>query len=375
MSRVTRGPATIKRTHAKNYIQREAQKRLNETVAPFNTQTHNALAVNAVEVDLYQIQDRTGYPCSCEKTEHLPQYENIPNSNVPPVVPTQNNDSSEGVKIRLKDNDLFGDSRAEHIMDALEFDVSGEDHPFTSNDKTSKEPEGNVDYEDGLFLGNNIQCGICYRAGFQPGYKAWGKQRHVLTHKDIETAVDYWVDTTKSPHIIRKQVQTTKPFVEFKIMVPKYFSHLVFSVRNNEKLIQGEKLYDEFNEQLTLGHFKTHAGQVITVRTRAKEFTHVVVEFDLGNQKLVANIGGESQTLDYSMLETIGNMSVVLPPSVNEIKSNDVLIIKKRRLALKIIDKERKITSDQRRLEWMVQTRVLQPTEALKYIAEGFKLL
>ena len=375
MSRVKRGPATIKRRHAKNYIQIEAQKRLSETVNPFNTQTVNALHVNSVEADYYQVQDKTGYPCSCEKTESLPPNYDIPENNVPPVVPTQKGDSSEGVQIRLKDNDLFGDGPAEHIMDALEFDVSGDrDHPLVPNDKLSNEPEGNIDYEDGLFLGTNVQCGICYRAGYQPGYKAYGKQRHVFTHKDIEDAREYWTNTTKSPHTMERQVEKT-PFVEFRVLVPKYFNHIIFSVRNNEKILQGEHLYNALGERLTLSNFKESAGSDIAFQVKAKEFTHVVLEFDLGIPKLVVNIGLESQTLDYSLLETIGNMPVVLPPTVHEVKSNDVLVLKKRRLALKIIDKERKITSDQRRLEWMVQTRVLQPTEALKYIAEGFKLL
>lgn len=377
MSRISRGTPLLKRKNAKNYTQNEAQKRLNETVASFNRQTVNALFVDSVEVDYYQVQDETGYPCSCEKTESMPQYNQI-NNNVPPVVPTQKKDSSEGIRIRLKENDLFGE-RAERIMDSMSIDVSGhDDHPHSPRNLLSEidaKNSGNVDYENGVFFGSNVQCGICYRAGFQPGYKAWGKQRHVLTHKDIENVLNYWTNTTKAPHTICKQVDVKESFVEFKIVVPRYFSHIIYSIRNNEKTIEREYLYSDKNIQLKLSDFVECAGKEIVFRVRAPEFTHVVIEFDIGNQKLFVNVSTESQTLDYSLLETIGNMSVVIPPTVHEVKPNDVLVLKKRRLALKIIDKERKITSDQRRLEWMVQTRVLQATEGLKYIADGFKML
>ncbi len=373
MTRIVRGHTNIKRVHAKNFIQEAAQKRLTETVASFNKQTHNSLTVDAIEVDYYQIQDRTGVPCTCEKTEVMPQFAEIPESNVPPVIPTQKKDSSSGIQINLKNNDLFGDSNAERIMDALVVDVSG--YSKEAEKAINKEPEGNVDYENGLFLGANVQCGICYRAGYQPGYKAYGKQRHVLTNHDIENLYDYLVDSTQSPHKIIKQTESKNAFVEFKVSVPKYFSSLTFSLRNNTEILKGARIYSTNGEVLTIYHFRESAGKHLGIRVKDKEFTHLVIEFDPGNPKLLVNIGVESQTLDYTMLETIGNLPAVLPPSIHEVKSNDILICKKRRLALKVIDKERKITSDQRRLEWVVQTRVLQPTEAIKFIADGFKLI
>jgi len=38
MARIVRGPVGYRRKNAKNFIQEEAQKRLNETVEPFNKQ-------------------------------------------------------------------------------------------------------------------------------------------------------------------------------------------------------------------------------------------------------------------------------------------------------------------------------------------------
>lgn len=377
MSRISRGTPSHKRVRARNYTKNQAQKRLTETVAPFNKQTENSLYVNAVEVDYYQIQDRTGIPCTCEKTEVLPQHNNLTrDTNIPPVIPTQQEDSSVGLGIELQDDDLFGDSRAEKVMNSVEVDVSGDtDGPFMPDAHINEEPEGNTDYTEGMFLGSNVDCGICYRAGFLPGYKAYGKQRHVLTNYDITGIKDYLVDSTASPHTIKKQVNTNKPYVEFVVLVPKYFASAIFSIRNNDEILRGASMFDEYGQIITMETLRTFAGNDMTLRIKEDVFTHVVIEFDMGNDKLLANIGTESQTLDYNLLETISNLAVVLPPSLHEVRSGDVMVIKNRRLALKVIDKERKITSDQRRLEWVVQTRVLQPTEHLKHIAEGYKLI
>ena len=107
---------------------------------------------------------------------------------------------------------------------------------------------------------------------------------------------------------------------------------------------------------------------------KAACFTHVVLEFDLDVPKLRANISGEQAALDYERLTTISDITVILPPTLAEVEPGDILILKKRNLALKVRDKDRKITADKRRLEWSVSTRVLQPTEALRNIANGFKL-
>lgn len=59
---IKRGTRTIARVHAKNYTHKEAQKRLDETVAPFNQQYQNALHIDSVEIDYYQVQLKVGVP-------------------------------------------------------------------------------------------------------------------------------------------------------------------------------------------------------------------------------------------------------------------------------------------------------------------------
>jgi hypothetical protein len=125
---------------------------------------------------------------------------------------------------------------------------------------------------------------------------------------------------------------------------------------------------------LSIDLLRTFAGRNIPLEVRALEFTHVVIEFDLGVDRIRANLGVESHTLDYERLEAIENFPVILPPTIHEVEVGDVIVIPDRVLALKITDKERKITATKRRLEWSVQTRLLQKLEPLRHINRGTRI-
>lgn len=384
MARIKRGLSNHARTRAKNFTQKEAQARLTETVAPFNRQVENSLFVDAVEVDFYQSCAKTGKPCTCEKIELRPEFNTITHAardtNVAPIVPTVDDDSSAGLEIHLQDDSLFGDSPAEKLYGATVYDVSGNDFiedddiPEALYDEITTK-EGDSSFEETTMFGSNANCGICYKTGFQPGYVAYGKQRSLLTSWDIERIGSYTLNTTGTPNSLRRQGPVgAHTFVEFAISVPKFFKTCIVSVRNNIQVLIGEKLLVD-GSPLTIATLKQYAGKRMPLRVNAEEFTHVVLEFDLGLDKLRANIGTESQMLDYSKLEAMGTFPVVLPPSVPEVNIGDALIIKDRRLALKVTDKERKITADKRRLEWVLQARVIQRTEPLRDIHKGIKLL
>ena len=70
----------------------------------------------------------------------------------------------------------------------------------------------------------------------------------------------------------------------------------------------------------------------------------------------------------------MSDIPIVLGPEIADVNEGDIVCIPERGLYMKIRDKERKITADQRRLEWVCSTRVLQPTEPLRNIAKGYKL-
>lgn len=385
MSRIRRGVRSHKRGSARNYTHKQAQARLQETVKPFNQQVENSLYVNAVEIDYYQAQGKIGKPCTCEKIEIRPEHGTVTDeqgndTTVEPIVPTVEEDSSAGLGISLQDDDLFGDSQAEKLYGESVFDVSGNDHMPDDDipeeiyrDVTTK--EGDVAFSETTMFGSNANCGICYRLGYQPGYKAYGKQRYVLTTWDIERIGSYTILSAETPNKMRRQGPVTGySFVEFAVNVPKYFKNCVYSIRNNTQILTGEKIFVE-DHPLSMELLRQYAGKTMPLQIKAAEFSHVVMEFDLGIQKVRANLGPESQALDYSKLEALSNFPVVLPPSIHEVNAGDIIVVKDRRLVLKVMDKERKITADKRQLEWMVQTRIVQRTEPLREIAKGLKIL
>ena len=388
MSIIKRGTPSHKRVRARNNTHKQAQARLDETVPAFNQQVVNSLFVDAVEIDYYQSQDLIGKPCTCEKIEVRPEYhamaDGASETNVMPVIPTVDDDCGRGTSIHLQDDDLFGDSEAEKLYGVQSVDVSGDNSVDTmrfDDDipealyQDSQTEDGNVEYTETSMMGSNANCGICYKNGFQPGFRAYGKQRFVLTTLGIENIAGYTVRTSDTPNtFVRQGPIKEHTFVEFSVSVPKRFKSCLFSVRNNDRVISGEKL---FVDQLPMNmeRLRHYAGHEMRVVCKASEFTHVVLEFDLGLEKLRANLSPENQRLDYQTLDAIGAFTVILPPTIHEVRNGDIIVAKNRRIVLKVTDKERKITADKRQLEWVAQTRIIQPTEAVKSIAKGYKII
>lgn len=371
---IKRGGNTISRNQARNYTQETAQKRLDETVPAFNQQVMNSLFVDSIEVEYYHIQTKTGVPCTCEKTAVEPVMLDEGDSNIAPVIPTKDS-TDKKAKVRFQEEDIFGESMAEKIYndtDVKRIDVNGDmPHIFSEIDEPAI---GDDAYGDGFLGGGGIDCGVCYRTGFQPPYKAYGKQRYLFTNYDIENISGYFVNTHKAPHTMERHDPNQPGFVLFKTIVPKYFKTITVSIRDNLVYLVEDHLLRTDGERLTMDEFREHAGREIEFLVQARCFTHVIIEFELDIPKLRANISPEQASLDYERLTTIGDITMILPPTLSEIEPGDIMILKKRNLALKVRDKDRKSTADKRRLEWSVSTRVLQPTEALRNIGNGFKL-
>lgn len=358
---IKKGLAKHARRHARNVIPKQAQARLTETVTAFNNQVQNSLAVDAVEVTLYQVNRLVGRPCSCSQTD-IPRGEN---SNMAPVIP-QKDRLIDDIEMDMQDDDIFGSDMGERIMnDDVVIDVSG------SRDDTGLlgvlEPG---EYEDSVTPGS-VNCGICYRSLRQPGYTMYGQQRRLFTHADIAKVEGYHIDSTSSPHSMDKEHQDG--FVAFDVLIPKFFKSATYSIRNDLQLLK-ERLLRMDGVPVLIADLRRHAGKTMRFKVISSRFTHVTIEFDLGIQKLLCNIGGENTTLDYDRLQTMSDIPIVLGPEVSSITEGDIVCIPERGLYMKVRDVERKITADQRRLEWVCSTRVLQPTEPLRNISKGYKL-
>ena len=81
-----------------------------------------------------------------------------------------------------------------------------------------------------------------------------------------------------------------------------------------------------------------------------------------------ANISQENQALDYNLRDIVGNLTIVLPPTLHEVRIGDTLVIPDRRYVVKVMNRERKITADKRQLEWVTECRIIKPQENIKNI-------
>lgn len=370
---IKRGTPGIRRVDARNYTQKQAQARLDETLPAFQRQIENALMVDAVEIDYYHVQNRIGIPCTCEKTAVEPIMVDERNSNMAPVVPMKDSDV-QGNGFEFQDEDIFGDDLAEKMYNDdndLIMDVSG-DHTHTTLHEHGGDRES---LTDGFGGGGSVNCGVCYRTGMQPPFKAYGKQRYLFTNYDVEAMDGYFVDTTKAPHSFRKAAPNAPGYVLFKTVVPKYFTTVTVSVRDNLLLVlDGKLLSPQDGKPLTADYIRRYAGQEMEFIIQVEEFTHVVLEFAMDVPPLYANISGEQMALDYERLTTISDITVILPPSLKAVEPGDILVVKNRNLVLKVRDKEVAQTATKGIIQWQVSTRVLQPTEPARSIANGFRM-
>ena len=102
---IKRGTAYRTRANARNFTHEEAQKRLDETVKPFNKQVINALNVDYVECSYFAVQDRTGRPCSCQKQKIDKE---DAHTNVPVSTPMSKGGTST-FELVLQDTDFMGE--------------------------------------------------------------------------------------------------------------------------------------------------------------------------------------------------------------------------------------------------------------------------
>lgn len=364
------------RRHARNYTGKQADARLREVVGQIQQQSTNALQVDSFEIKYYQ-QAKSTTICTCKQTSIASSIAARiidPASNVPVTMVREDSVIGNSIKIDYG-RPLFGTPVEQAKAD--DFDIDGDDGNDADEfdfDEDDDENDQHTPMEtvDSTFSSGK-DCGICYKHGYVPGYTAYGYERVVLTTHDIRDVYGYTVDMTTAPHTIRR-VDPVEAFAEFKLNVPKYFNTVNVSVRNNIQVLSEMLFIGEDNQPLSLMHLKQAAGKSILVRVCTEAFTHAVIEFDLGTDKLRANLAQMSKTVDWTLFDTLGNISMTLPPTIQNIAGNDVIFVPARAMSFKVTDVTYLRTSMERNLDWPVQTRVLQPQESLGKIHRSFKL-
>ncbi len=353
------GKGVIRRRHAKNYIDSQSDRRLQECVRPYQQQGLNALGVDYFEVQLYQHILST-VVCTCKQTE-LPITHN---QELPPNVVNPNSSTDDIIRIDYM-RPLFG-TRSESLTNLDEesaLEISLDDDEIIDDDG---EP---IKTSENLFSANP-NCGICYRTGYIPGYVLYGFDRKVLTTHSLSNTYGYHINKSTAPHTFNKQDER-EGFVEFELTIPKYFKRVKYSVRNNMDILFDEELYNSNGQPLTVQDLRFYAGRKFIIRVLAMDFTHAVLEFDLGVSTTHANIAMMSKNLDWSMIDTLGNMNVILPMTIQEVQAQDFIYVPTRNQVLKVTDTPFLRTARDKTLDWSCNTRICQPQEPAKRIHVG----
>lgn len=353
------GTGTIQRRHAKNYIDRQADARLKECIAPYQKQGLHSLGVDSFEI-LYYGRADSNIVCTCQQTQVLPEH-SLLNPDLPPNLVKSDSLVDSEIVIDYA-RPLFGQHG-----ESFDSDDDTESDEFAL-DEDSYDVQGPV--VDNLFASRS-DCGICYRGGLLPAFELFGYQRYLLTTHNINDTYGYTIDVTSAPHSFVK-VDERQGYVEFVIEVPKYFKNVRFSIRNNAEVLTDQLYFG--NAPLTLLDLKDNAGSEVQIRVTTTKFTHAVIEFDLGIDPIRANISQMRKATDWSMFDTLGNLDIILPMTIKDVPNGSVIHVPTRNITLKTTDKGYLRTANDQNLDWQVSTRVLQPQEALRNIARAQKL-
>ena len=374
-----------RRGNARNYIPSAAQKRLEETVAPYNGQVVNSLLVDSTPILVYSAST-TGTPCSCEKvrvtptdvnlTEFSQTHTTINEASVPnrivngrEVLKVDTRDFMFGYKEdrvtmpmdvpqqisgTMDDDELYGPDLGLNSM-SQNFGIVDRDNV---NDAGVIQPTVVNNYASQLFRHGSIDCGICYRNEYLPGFVCSNRIRYVLVPEHAIACEGYSSDNGAPSGLEKIE---PNGYVSWSINVPANFFRCFYSVRSNTVVLR-DHLYSDQN-RLTTVNIKDGL-----VTCRSFKFTHVVLEFDIGTPMTRVNLSGESRSLDYSKVESLSSLTVILPPNISPIKEGDVFVVPIKRLVLKVTDVTRSQTARKKSLEYSCTTRVIQPQETLRNI-------
>lgn len=350
---INRGVGTVKR-HGKNYIQERAQRRFDEAVRPYQEIGSNALRVDSLEVIYYHVC-KSSYVCSCKRVSS----ESAGNHSLSPVLERPKSISDQTVKIELH-RPLFGfgeQNTAEDEEDEDEFALD-EDAPSPMVDHILQSSD----------------CGICYKQGFVPGYTPLGYEHRLLGVHNISDIYGYGLDRTQAPTKFLLE-DHTRGYADFEIDVPLFFKSVRISVRDNVTVLPDAQIYlADYDQALTVQDLRDHAGGTIMVRVKEHQFTHAVIDFDVGATPIRVNLSQGNKTLDWTMFDTFGSIQAVLPISVPEVAVGDVLYVPSREQSFKVTDVTFLRTARDQALDWSVNVRIVQPQEYLKSISRAQQL-
>jgi hypothetical protein len=361
----SRGTPTIARRSAKNFIYAEAQKRLDEVLPQIHSQGINALRVDSHHV-IYYSKSRGGHTCSCKIVDN--KVDDIVQDDINTFSQlAKSRDTKELNEVKIDFNrPLFGERGEVATTEDDDTDV----HDFLLNE--NPDASGNVDYQEHLFA-SNAECGICFRSGYVPGYNIHCHNRKVLTHYDIKDLDSFVLDRTQ-PHKFTSLNLENRAV--FNLVVPKYWNSVKYSVRNNFEVLNCSVLIN--NQVLSKSSLNQFKGKQVEISVENLKldtsFTHIVFDFELPMEQMIANISQLSKNLDYTMFDTTGSINVFFPMIHDRCESGDLIYVPEKKILLKVTDVTYSQTAKNVHLEWQCTTRVVQPQETLYKILQDTHL-
>lgn len=370
MSWINSGKSRTSYKRHKTYEGERVQKRLDSVIEVVQSKVEQALAVDSTKVIIFK-KAKFGLVCSCNRVEN--DFEDLLEGGIKSVVRENDGESrGAGVSIKSSGSTMFG-GKGKGAIALDDMISSGAQATLDAADMMSDGGEEDIRYDGG----NNVNCGICYRQGVQPGYQSTGYIYNVMTHHHTQKLSGYNEDQSTAPTTFKAVKKGA--YVDFETLVPKYFKSAKYSIRINEVVLPPSvKLFAVINGKetaLTLDLLNKKKGQNIIVRVKDVEvFTHAILIFDLGVADVNCNISEEQNALNYDQELTVGNITVVLPARVGMIEPEDILVLPFKRYVLKVTEAPKKRDSKNRSWEWVVTTRPVQRKELQYNINKGFDL-
>jgi hypothetical protein len=353
--------------NAKNFTAVHAETRRAELQKARQNFQQNSFLVDSPVVVYYQ-QVRHGHVCTCHAIEHpVEPSEKLNNIITAPELTNFSDKVTEISFSTLVKTPMFGSLPAETVK-TNGFNSSEDD--LLLDDSDEPETTGTSGSLFGQLFHKGTDCGICFRSGYTPLLQPIGRQFYALTSHNYEELSGYHIDQTKSPNIFSSNTMLDS-YVEFKVKVPKYFKTVSYAIYNNTTTLTNELYVHGTDTPLTNALLNVSRGSEIHLQVREVDFTHVFIEFDLGIETR-ANFPQFSISKDYSYFLNLQQVTIELPPTMNNAQVNDFIYVQTWDRLFQIFDIQPKYEGPLQTvlLGTTVQGRLVQPVETARILTK-----
>lgn len=323
---------------AKNFIQEEAQKRLNEVVGAAKQMSTNAIFVHATPI-IYFSQIKSGIKCSCREKV-------VVNNQLPIATPGT---ASANVELDMT-TPLFGNfqSATDIANELQDDDLIGDESPNQGRLTISS------------LFGNATECPICFRVGTLPGYQPIGYTRQVYTTVNCLDSEGYFIDSSQSVSSYTID-DLAHGYVDFKMNVPFVFFEALFATYNLKEVVPARMTINGF--PVTTNLLNNYKGKEVVLRIQGVNFTHCVFQFKLSSSHLKADFPQDQRPKDYAVFDSTQPVQIVTDSSIPSLNSGDIIYKQSYGTFWKVSDFEYFRMADKTVIGWNITARLLQADE------------